>query len=454
MVLDQETLVRSVSNGTLTGASDGPASLNTCVIHVSEGITAEAPTEDRSARRRLDMDARSRRPRHLRDLLWNEASVDENSATALYSLSAAPLPGPPESELLNEENQKTICDNPDLFKIVCNIDVDKFEALLADHPNPLFVVSVIRGLREGFWPWAEISVDYAPIRECPSRVPTDQHEQDFLHTQIKKEIKAERFSPAFDALLPGMYEIPVHAVPKPGSFDLFALQIVVNHSAGDFSPNSMITKASIAGVKLDGIKSLGSAVRAICRKVLVAKGPVTKTAAIHLELWKSDVKAAYRQMLMHPLWQLKQVVNIFGKRHVDRCNNFGGRRSMKIWASFISLVIWIAVVKRFIEWLMCFVDDHFGVSVAGDLEMYEPYGQLLPAPQTKLLSLWDEISLPHDEEKQISGRVLPILGFTVNINVNTVTMPTEKRDALAAACLDFGRPRATKTLRECQRMVG
>lgn len=108
-------------------------------------------------------------------------------------------------------------------------------------------------------------------------------------------------------------------------------------------------------------------------------------------------------MPMHPLWQLKQVVNIFGKCHVDRNNNFGGHGSMKIWASFISLVIWIAVVKWFIEWLMCFVDDHFGGGVGGDLEMYKPYRQLLPAPQTRLLLLWDEISLPHDKEKQILG---------------------------------------------------
>lgn len=103
---------------------------------------------------------------------------------------------------------------------------------------------------------------------------------------------------------------------------------------------------------------------------------------------------------------------------------------------------------------MCFVDDHFGVSVGGDLELYEPYGQLLPAAQTKLLTLWDEIGLPHDEEKQISGRVLPILGFTVDVNANTVTMPVDKRDSLIAACLEFGRPCTTKSLCDCQRMVG
>lgn len=92
---------------------------------------------------------------------------------------------------------------------------------------------------------------------------------------------------------------------------------------------------------------------------------------------------------------------------------------------------------------MCFVDDHFGVGLSGDLELYEPYGQLLPSDQTKLLMLWDDIKFPHDKEKQISGRILPILGFTVDINANTVTMPVEKCDTLIAACAEFAKPRTT-----------
>lgn len=450
--LDRVVTTRSAVSGTLTSVPDANASSSTSVTVSSAASTAAGPTDARTVRRRIELDARSRRPRHFRDLLWDDTSAEITGAAASYSISADPLPGPPDSELMNETNQKTIRDNPDLFKVVCGIDVDRFEELLIGHPNPLFVASVCRGLREGFWPWAEISHDYPVVRECPSRVPAGEHEREFLRAQIEKEIKTERFSPAFGPdLLPGMYEIPVHAVPKAGAVDLFALRMVVDHSSGEFSPNSMITKASIAGVKLDGIKALGTALRVVRRRVKIAK---PTQVAIALELWKSDVKAAYRQMPMHPLWQLKQVVNIFGKRYVDRNNNFGGRGSMKIWASFISLVIWIAVVRRFIEILLCFVDDHFGISVGGDLEMYEPYGQLLPADQTKLLLLWDEIKLPHDEEKQICGRILPIVGFTVDINEGTVTMPEEKRDSLAAACAEFGRPRTTKSLRDCQRMLG
>jgi hypothetical protein len=64
-----------------------------------------------------------------------------------------------------------------------------------------------------------------------------------------KEESVGRYSLNFSPdLLPGMYSMPIHAVPKGGKFHL-----VINHSAGEFSLNSMITKEDIAGVTLDNV---------------------------------------------------------------------------------------------------------------------------------------------------------------------------------------------------------
>ena len=70
----------------------------------------------------------------------------------------------------------------------------------------------------------------------------------------------------------------------------------------------MIERQSVAGVKLDGIKSLGDSIRNFWVSHLddfVPENPLT--------LWKSDVAVACWQMPMHPLWQIKQVININGK---------------------------------------------------------------------------------------------------------------------------------------------
>jgi hypothetical protein len=384
------------------------------------------------------------RPKFARDLIWG-ATVDAISPAARYSILTDPLPRPPLSELKNIAANKTIRDHPELFKITCNINVNHFAKLLEDHPNQPFVQSVMVGLREGFWPWAEAQDGYPVTHNEPQHPPRNDRHREFLLTQREKEMKAERFSQPFNTLLPGMNVVPVHVVPKPND----KLRLVVDHSAGPFSLNSMIERQSIAGVRLDGIKTLGDSIRSYR-----VSHPDELASDQPFTLWKSDVAAAYRQMPMHPLWQIKQVVNIDGKFSIDRCNNFGGRGSQKIWWSFISLVLWIAVFKRGLEALKCYVDDTFSFSLSGDLEFYEKYQAFWPSDQVKLLQLWDEIGLPHEEDKQISGSCIPIIGFEVDPNAMTVTMSEAKRSELIEACGSFTVRGARKTLREFQRLQG
>jgi hypothetical protein len=382
------------------------------------------------------------RPRFARDFVWGNVE-DDISPAAKYSLTAEPLPRPPESELQNLVANESVLAHPELFKITCNININKFNELLQDHPNQAFVQSVIIGLTEGFWPWAEQQDGY-PTTNCePQRPPKDERVRDFLLEQREKEIRAERFSEPFTELLPGMNVVPVHTIPKPGD----KLRLIVDHSAGSYSINSMINRGSISGVKLDGIKTLGDSIRAFRAKQPDGLAPP-------LVLWKSDVAAAYRQMPMHPLWQIKQAVQINNEFCIDRCNNFGGRASQKIWWSFMSLVLWIAVFKRQLHTLKCYVDDNFSFSTSGDLEIYPPYDAFLPTDQTRLLQLWDEISLPHEEEKQISGTCIPIIGFEVDPNAMTVTMSESKKRDLIEACTAFTVRGARKTLREFQRLQG
>jgi hypothetical protein len=86
------------------------------------------------------------------------------------------------------------------------------------------------------------------------------------------------------------------------------------------------------------------------------------------------------------------VICIDDQFSIDRCNNFGGRASQKIWWSFISLVLWIAVFQRNLRALKCYVNNTFSFAVAGDLEFYDKYEAFLPSEQVRLLQLWDEIN--------------------------------------------------------------
>jgi hypothetical protein len=61
------------------------------------------------------------------------------------------------------------------------------------------------------------------------------------------------------------------------------------------------------------------------------------------------------------LWQLKQIVSIDGKRHVDQCTCFGGRGSCRCCTAFmpVGLVLWIALFIILIADLFGYIDDNF-----------------------------------------------------------------------------------------------
>jgi hypothetical protein len=369
-------------------------------------------------------------------------SKDTLSA-ALATEIADPLPPPPPRSKLNKAAYTTIDNHPELFKIVTPINVDKFKAYLVHHPNQAYVDSVCRGLREGFWPWA--THDNPNLwRTCDNSYrPINQAKRmNFVREQRDEEIKLGRWSPWFGSkLLPGMYSSPIGVVPKPHS-DKFRL--VNDHSQEPYSPNSMITSNN-PSFPLDTIDDL--------------VGVLLTTRRVHgknrqLVLWKSDVRSAYRLMPMHPLWQIRQIVTIDGKHSVDRCNTFGSRAGGWVWASFISLVLWIAIKVKNIDDILGYVDDDFSWDFAENTRYYPRYRKHLPDKQARFLELWDELGIPHDEAKQEFGSPLTIIGFDVDPNRVSVRLPASRRSELFAAIDDFAKEGQKRTLLQFQQLAG
>jgi hypothetical protein len=145
-------VTKCVTTGTMVDAPmPGHASVidSTCAQSV-EGITGQARID--AAR------AKEIRPKYQRGYLWDDKEPSEDNSetrSALVSFTAAPWPLVPDSIANHPAVQSTLCTHQHLFRIVSPIDVDKFEKLLNDHPNPNFVSSVCRGLRNGAWPFAQ-----------------------------------------------------------------------------------------------------------------------------------------------------------------------------------------------------------------------------------------------------------------------------------------------------------
>jgi hypothetical protein len=411
---------------TLTAAQNAAAT-HTPVLSVNNSVSS--------------VDRWARRPRYVRDLVWAD-NEPTRMTLAAWTESAPPLPSPPANELSNPIALQTIRDNPHLFKIITPVDVDRLELLLSSHPNRPLVISICRGFRVGFWPWAVTEGIERPLTVDNSfRSLSDETHVSFVREQRNTEMALERFSPAFGPdLLPGMTSIPIGVVPKPHSDKL---RLVVDQSSGDFSPNSLISREHVA-VPLDSLHHLGLS--------------LINARSVHgdvpLVVFKSDVSQAYRRIPLHFLWQLFQIITIDTMRHVDRNNNFGNRGAGGLWGAFMGLVLWIAIFVKGIEDLFAYVDDSFSWEFADNMLWYEPYQKLLPAKQTQLLSLWDELHIPHEESKQVFGSPLMIIGFDVDPNAMTITMPAQSRSDLLTALREFAHPGQRRPLREFQRLAG
>ena len=350
----------------------------------------------------------------------------------------------PADEFDNLPAVETIDTHPHLFKITTPIKVDRLEVLLSDHPNQPAVKSVCFSLRHGFWPHAHTRHrDYPTTWDNSHRPIRSQAELDFLEAQMDTEVAAGRYSEDFGpTLLPGMYCSPIHTIPKPGTD---TLRLINDQSDGEFSPNSMIDRDDIAGTCMDGIKSLGASLRAFRRE-----------HGDHLQLiiYKSDIQGAYRNIPMAPLWQLKQAVALGDRRHIDRCNCFGCRGSYYVYLAFISLVCWIALYIKGIPHLKCYIDDNCSFALLGDVRYYAKYKRYFPTDQTKLLELWDELGLPHEEKKQIYGPVIPFIGFDIDPNAMTVSISDDRRHDLLDKVLDFAKSGKRRSLKYFQSIVG
>ena len=346
-------------------------------------------------------------------------------------------------EFHNRDVSATISNNPDLFKVVSSIDVNHFQSLLVNHPNQPFINSVCLGLREGFWPFAHTHPwEWPSTWDNSFRTLKSEDELTFVQEQVTKEVQKSRFSHSFGPdLLPGMYSMLVHVVPKPG---VRKFRLVTDHSAGEFALNNMISHADVAGVTLDNVYNLGQALRSFR----------VANPSHRLIIWKGDVSEAYRLMPMHPLWQIKQVVTVNGQWYVDRCNVFGGRASQCIWHAFMSLVLWIAVFERFISNAYLYIDDSFGFELANSLRSYTPYAKLLPSALVSIPTLWDELRIPHEEKKQLFTPILSVIGFDVDPNLMTVRMSPESQDKLLEAIGQFAHCGARHPLRDFQQLAG
>ncbi|KAF6751441.1 hypothetical protein DFP72DRAFT_816495, partial [Ephemerocybe angulata] len=189
-----------------------------------------------------------------RYLRYNDWGFRTPIRTSEWTETASPLPRPPQHVLDDEDVASTLKSHQHLFRIVTPVNVNRLQQLTTTHPNQDFVLSILQGLRDGFWPWASYPEDHPSSHETVCPPPSTEEQCEFLLAQKDLELSKNRYSEGFRVLLPGMRNTPTFAVPKDGGSDL---RMVTNHSKEPFSQNSMVDRVQMPKVPLDGMSILG-----------------------------------------------------------------------------------------------------------------------------------------------------------------------------------------------------
>lgn len=356
--------------------------------------------------------------RFLRDLELDTMILNGSSPSREYSLTADPLPSPPSPSADFFANYAVDL-RPELFSVSSPVNIPLFAKLLLPHPNRALVLSVIRGLQEGFMPplLSELPVHTIDRKNYPCS-PKDEA---VIRDYRDKEIKNNRFSPGFTVLSCGMQVSPLFVVTNENSGKK---RVVTDMSATPFPMNSFIDKNAVS-VPLDRITNFAPTMLRHRREKTI------------FEIWKSDVEAAYLLLFCHPFWMFRQVVRVGNLYHIDRCLNFGSASSPRIWCTFFSLILWITDYHFGVKDLNTYMDDSFGVNEAVSKATYK--GRLIPLNQAKFLLMFDYLRIPWAWNKQVFGLELEIIGYWIDCRELLVSLRPDKRLKIVADLREFTR---------------
>jgi hypothetical protein len=345
-------------------------------------------------------------PHFKRGYVWSDAT-SPTSPAALSTESAVPFPSVP-VHLLNDSNiQSALHIYKDYIKVSTPFNIDRFGSMLSMHPNRPFVDSVIHGLRYGFWPFAE--GEWKSYKDDKGKhhysEPNLLEDMDAIRTFKDREVAAGRWSGPIrqeGKLHPETCVSPVFVnwlQDKP--------RVITDHKASGI--NEDIPRDAVS-VLYDDMRTFGQCLHNI--KQLQPRRS--------LVLFKSDVAKAFLNLPAHPVWQLRQFVCVDGQYYCVRRLVFGNRASPRIWCAVSGLICWIATKRLDITDLHVYMDDFFGWDFADSLIPFR--GALRPQRQVQLLLLWEAISCPFDNEKQLSGPQLKIIGFHLDIDTGTISL--------------------------------
>ena len=320
-------------------------------------------------------------PSYQWGFIWSKSHSNLFLPSTATTETAEPLPFPPLSLLHNLKIQCTLDHLKSFILVDTLFNVDHLKNLLTSHSNQPFVKLVMKGLREGFWPFNKGEWKLKESKKLPN-YSTEDKNLDVIWIFWNKKVELGHWSdviPHHPTTLPGLKTSPMFVIwqhNKP--------QVITDHVGSGL--NDGIPKDQ-ACVQYDNMHTFSQVLHSA-----IQKNPDQKIIT-----FKSNIAFAFLNLPVHPLWQIQQIVQVGDESYIVHCLVFGNRGSLHSWCSLSGLICWLALKKFDIVDLHVYMDDFFGWDFADNLLSF--HGQLCPHHQIQLLLLWDGIICPYNDKK-------------------------------------------------------
>ncbi|SCZ97441.1 BZ3500_MvSof-1268-A1-R1_Chr4-2g07216 [Microbotryum saponariae] len=363
-------------------------------------------------------------PKYQRSFHFDPPSKDYPTTPLLSSTtSVGRLPGPLPRAHFTLERLAIIGDTqrlyPSQFNFTRTINDHYLGKLLAEHPNTTL----------------------------------NEHHREFIQTTVDEEVKKQWVSPGSAFPLPGVTYNSIFVVESTNH----RMRVVADHTSSGLNDGIQRTDCpTIYDTIIDFIRLL--------RWHRFASGLLTDTSV----LWKLDVSSAFKILIMSKRWQARQGIAIKRRLsdgtlrtwyHIEWRGVFGCRAMPFLWTRFMSLLMWAAHNAYGIEHPLAYMDDAFGIDLAGSMVAYNHNGttHTIPAQQAAMAALWTGLGMPFklSPDKAPHGRRITITGIDCDLDSFSVSLPQKAIEDLVREIDAFLlEPSRHPTLRKWRQMTG
>ena len=319
--------------------------------------------------------------------------------------------------------------SPDCTAVTSPLKPRIWESYLSTHPDRQFVQWLVDGIQEGFHVGCCANLDV--LRSATRNMPAADLHPVVIEKYLSDELAGSRLVEIPTTLSNKVHVSKFGVIPKkhqPGKW-----RLIVDLSSPDGASVNDFIDPALCSLSYATVEDAAAFVFKAGRGALLAK---------------LDIKAAYRNIPVHPGDRYLLGMQWHGRTFVDTCLPFGLRSAPKIFNATADALEWIIADqgRGTLEFILHYLDDFlFGGS---------PHSDSCGKSLNLALHICSEVGFPVMAEK-VKGpsTVIDFLGFLIDTMAMEIRLPEEKLERLKTLIRSWWLRRSC-TKRELLSLVG